>query len=529
MKGLKRFIFLLAFVFVLPLFGIGCGELKFEDVPYEASSYTNAEGNTVIVTARNQFKSLGIKSKIQTTNTYKFFATTDETVENREVKDVITTYLCVEEYGEEATVSSVETIRYINNKKNVRELKTYVDSTSDYTDYCYTLTEFYNEDGEVISTKNRAYYDSGRYSYSNLFDSAFVSSQAEEIDNIYTKSFEGTTYYKFESKLLGLTAVNERFEKNENIEQNPSLFTSIEPNFDTVIPFCYEYGINSSGYLVHAKVNYSITNYDDEKYLTVESVSKIESYGDSIKNLEVPEDIDDYTAETLITTLNQEKSYVTYRNTIGSAYTKTIVGKIGSDENPDYTVKVENYQSNSVTSTNYYYVKYEITDSDSSENEPTGKYQSYSLNIQEKTFTKCDYVLDLLNFDFSLEYNSTSEKDGTKTYRYGSNAGYVDIKIVSNEISSIVTETTAQTEIFIENYGNDFVNTNLNLIESLTGYTEVVAEETPEETPEGGDSGSTEGGGDSSTGGSEGGSAEEGGEAPSEGGDSSTGGTGETA
>ena len=64
MKGFKRILFLLAFIFVLPLFGMGCGELKFDDVPYLEAVYTNAEANTLIVNARKEFKGLEINSKI---------------------------------------------------------------------------------------------------------------------------------------------------------------------------------------------------------------------------------------------------------------------------------------------------------------------------------------------------------------------------------------------------------------------------------------------------------------------------------
>ena len=247
MKGFKRILFLLAFIFVLPLFGMGCGELKFDDVPYLEAVYTNAEANTLIVNARKEFKGLEINSKIQTVNTYRFYETENTNIKNKTIKDVINTYLCVSEYGQDKTVSSVETIRYVNEKKAVRELKIYVDS-SDYLDYCYTLTEIYDEDGKEveITTRNRDKYDSGRYSYSNLFDSVFVSSQTDEIDIIYSKSFEGTTYYRFKSELDGLIVANERFEEDANIQLNPSLFVSVNPDRDTVIPFSYEYGINGN-------------------------------------------------------------------------------------------------------------------------------------------------------------------------------------------------------------------------------------------------------------------------------------------
>ena len=497
MKGFKRILFLLAFIFVLPLFGMGCGELKFDDVPYlESGLYTNAEANTLIVNARKEFKGLEINSKIQTVNTYRFYETENTNIKNKIIKDVVNTYLCVDEYGQDKTVSSVETIRYINEKKAIREVKIYVDSTN-YSDYCYILTEVYDEEGKEVetTTRNRANYDSGRYSYSNLFDSVFVSAQTDEIDVIYSKSFEGTTYYKFKSELEGLIVANERFEKDVNIQLNPNLFVSINPDRDTVIPFSYEYGVNGNGYLVHAKVNYSILDEYNEKYLTVESVSNVQEYGYSIESLKAPEDADDYTAETLVSTLNSDKSYVTYRNTTEDIYTKTIVGKIGSDENPDYTVKVENYQSNSLSSTNYYYVKYEMEIDPLSQEALEGKYQAYILDIQNKRFTKTDdYVLDLLSFNFNLELKNTTTQDDKKIYKYETNAERFEIAISENEVYSITTETSASTklEIFIENYGNDFTNPNLNLVESLLGYTENQPE--PEETP--GDSG--ESGGESS-------------------------------
>ena len=91
MKNIKNILFLLIIVFVCPLFVMACGEEKYEDIPFTGSSLTGQEVVTNIDNARTYMISqLGLRAKIETTNTYTFSKTTNDDIqENKTIKDVI--------------------------------------------------------------------------------------------------------------------------------------------------------------------------------------------------------------------------------------------------------------------------------------------------------------------------------------------------------------------------------------------------------------------------------------------------------
>ena len=186
MKKFKNILFLLLFVLVCPFMTIGCGEVGFDDIPYSSSSLTGQEVVDKVDNARTfMITNLELRAKIETVNTYQFTATSNQEVLAKKIKDVITTTI-----GNNKTnpaVSTVEFVRYVNNKKTYKEVKTYVKkaiTASDYASFCYTLTESYDSDGNVFSTKNRATYDSGYYDFTKLFNDALVLSYAGEVDNV---------------------------------------------------------------------------------------------------------------------------------------------------------------------------------------------------------------------------------------------------------------------------------------------------------------------------------------------------------
>lgn len=472
MKNIKKILFLVIIALICPIFVMACGEEKYEDIPFTSSSLTGQEVVSTVDTARTlMITGLELRTKIETVNTYKFTKTTksDDVLENKTIKDVITT--TVGNAKSNPAVSSIEKTRYVNDKKVFKELKTFVRQTTSgndgYISYCYTLTETYSEDGDV-SVKNREEYDSGYYDFATLFNSAIVTAKANEIDVVSQKSFQGTTYYRLESKLNGYEVVSDRFEKNLNICTNPELFASLAPEYDAPMPFMYEYGINGSGYISYARVNYHVINSDREDYLSVDSVSRVVGYGDALSPLKEPSNIDDYTAETFINILNQEKSYIVYRKNglEANEYYDTTVIKIGKT-NPDYSVKVEKYVAGSVTSTMYYYVKYEESSS--------SNYKSYILeDYPTKTIYKeCDYVLDLLDYNFALSFSKENTQNGI--YHFGDATTYIKVSLTNNEISKISTiKGDISLELDIHGYGKNVEP--LHMPTSLNGFTFVEPE-----------------------------------------------------
>ena len=457
MKNFKSILFLLLFVLVCPFITFGCGEVGFDDVPYSSSSLTGEEIVSKVNEARTRIiTTFALRTKIETVNIYQFTETSNQDILNKKVKDVITTTI-----GNDKTnpaVSTVEFTRYVNDKKTpvFREVKTYVKeaiSSSEYACFCYTLTENYDGEGNKISTKDRSTYDSGYYSFEKLFDDVMVVSQVGEVDKVYSKSFEGTSYYKLDSVLDGREVASDRFIENISILTNPSLFTTIDPDVDALTDFTYEYGINGSQYLTSAKLSYTLQNVDREKYLTVTSTSKVKKYGDKVSALKEPEDIDDFTAETFMTKMNKNQSYIVYTNSLANDYIKTTVAKLGSTT-PDYAVKVETHQEGSATTENYYYYKYD--------DQLSSKYQCYLLDKNEMTFKKEEKVLDLIGFDFSVQFTSKN----LNVYQYGSGLSYIEITMENNEVGKITTTKNEQpVTLFVNSYGEDISSLGLLTLE----------------------------------------------------------------
>lgn len=480
MKNIRRIVLLLLFVLVCPAFVFGCGELKFEDVPYVETELTGEEIVTTIDDARTyMISSLELKAKIETVNTYSFYKTKDDKVQNREIKDVITTTLGNAKSN--PAVTKIETVRYENGTEKFKEIKTYVRTTltnnEGYKSFCYTYRED-NVDEEKIITRNRSEYDSAYLDFSRLFDNAIVVAKAEEIDVVSSKVFEDTTYYKLEASFEGYEAIFNRFEKNTGIQNNPTLYSCLEPTRDSAMPFRYEFGINASNYISYSKLSYNIVNDNNERYLSVSSESRVNNFGDSVATLEEPADVNDYTVETFMRTLQQEKSYMVYKtNVVDTSYTKTTAIKMENppevvegegdnndttkkDKTFDYSVKVENYNSGVSTQTDYYYIKYD-TDLDS--------HKVYKLDLATKTYVEdSSYYLALLNFDFELDLAEPEKAEDLYTYK--KSTSNIKVKVAQKEVDTISTMVATEDVILVvDGFGND--TTDLHMVESLNGFT----------------------------------------------------------
>ena len=199
------------------------------------------------------------------------------------------------------------------------------------------------------------------------------------------------------------------------------------------------------------------------------------SYGDSLAALKKPSNVDDYTAETFMSTMAKENSYIVYRKqgTEENEYTDVTVIKIGKN-NPNYSIKEEKYIAGTIVNTSHYFVKY---DESSSTN-----YKSYAL-IDYPTklnYEENDYVLDLLNYNFYLQFNKENTKDGV--YHFGDATSYIKVSLTNNEISKITTiKGDITLDLNIHGYGNNIES--LHMPTSLNGFTEIIPEPEPEENP----------------------------------------------
>jgi len=455
-------------LFCLPTILFACGEQKFEDVPYTQSG----ESSSQVVAKINNSKafmlnSLELKMSIKTTNTYQFIATDNGEVANKIVRDEISTIIGTPKTN--PMVSTVEKTRYINNKKVSSELSTYYNyiKDSDVTiSYCYTLSQTYLDGVLNSTTKSRTTYDSGYINSTKLFSDVFLTINSGEIDSIYTKSFEGTNYYKLVSTLSGIEQASARFTQNANLQNQPELFQAISPNYDTILPFGYECGISDSGYINYFILNYSISNQDRQVYLKASSKSTLSAYGDSVLTLTQPKNADDYTVESFVNTFNKEESFVIYKDSAEPTRTQTTVVKLGTI-NPNYSVKVENYQANSVVNTKYYFLQYTGVEE--------APYKAYELNINNLTAQESDFVLDFINFDFTLPFTA---KNSNNVYQYGTGTAYINIDLLSGEINSMsALVADVDKKLYVDNYGNNL--NGINLVNSLDGFT-ITSESTGE-------------------------------------------------
>lgn len=481
MKKFKSLFFLLLIIMVCPLFTFACGEVKFEDVPYQV---TNEVASTVvgkIDQARVDMINLDLKMKIQTVNTYTFHETSDGSVTNMTVKDVLTTNIGVlDENG--IMTTSLDCVRYYNDVKTYQVNEVFVKKVmhnEEVSAYKYNLAEIYFPE-MTLTSKSRDAFNSGYYNNLKFFNDAYAQVKVDEVDNVYKKQFEGVDYYKLTSTLNGLSAASDRFSKNEDLLQNPMLFTSISPEYDTILSYSYEYGINSSNYLTYVTLNYDIAKNDNEKdiynqkYLSVNSVSRLLSYGQKLESAKEPENKDEYTAESFIDTLNIIGDYkISYRNTLDNNYTQTtIIKKDYINENgfvtdTIYNVIVEEVGSNPSIKT--YFV-----------NKGSNSYNSYLIDdvLNKYSSATLPVNLDLFNFSgltFVSKDKNTEELD---VYTYESTVGQnekttVKITFKDNEIHSVsVSNGTNEILFFVDNYSTDISNTNL--IENLEGYEEIV-------------------------------------------------------
>jgi len=448
---IKSFSFLILLVFIFPLCCFACDELKFEDVPYIESSMTANEIITNVNNARTyMISSLGLKVKTETVNTFEFFKTKDDSIQNKVIKDVIVSTIGTSKF--DPVISQVEVTRYVNGNMLYKETKNYVKKTNSneiVTTYCYTDFVDYSGD-EVVYQKDRDKYDENTYTLLKLFNDVIVEAKVNEIDVVKEKEFEGIKYYQLEGKNDGIDVANKRFSNNETIQENPELFQVVKKGYDSAIPFKYEYALNASNYINYASISYDVINSSRELYLRVNSTTRVNSYGENVATLSQPEDVDDYTVPSFMNLMKSDISYISYKDSLESSYTLTTVKKVGV-ENPNYSICVEIYQNGAKAKENYYYLEFQSDEEG---------YKTYSIDMLNLTFSEYDEELDfkLKSFDFNNDFNLKNEE----YYQYGSNQSYVNIALNNNEIYTISTsENSSDITLFIVDYGKNIQGVTL--------------------------------------------------------------------
>ncbi len=468
-KNFKFILFTFIFALICPIVFFACGEVPFEDVPYTGSGASLED----VVTGFNSsgeymVNNIKLKTKFETTNTYTFYNT--QTSSAKVVKDVIITTFG--SLNDNPTIITVDTTRYVNNIKMYNTVNTYVQPSSLETEtpYCYSFSNSFTGNEEVID-RDRNEYNPNIQSAISFYNSTIYEIKQDEVCSIQQKEFEGVTYYKLNSGVTTLEAVNNRFyeqSETDTLEDNPQLFKMItKRSHDAAENYYYECAKNSSNYASYFKIHYNLKNNERETYLNVVSVTKLTGYGENV-NVTMPEDVNEYVANSFMKSMQKSASYITYTttepynedNNYGEEPSSKIawtVVKLGDD----YSIRKDEISGTATNNTTLYYLL-KTSESD---------YTTYMLS--EGKLVKPEALdLELLHFNFAQNFLSKNEN----MYQFGNEENSVTVTFSDNNIYSLETysERNELVIIYIESYGEDFTKLPLSFITSTSDY-EIVA------------------------------------------------------
>ena len=477
MKKNKILFFLLIFIFALPLFAFSCNEASFDDISYTSSGRTPTEVIESINSARSQTISNEIKMKLHTTSIYNFFTVADQSITAKSIKKESTSFIGKDR---DFNIFSSEENFYEDNvllssTNQIYEKQTVNNVTSAY---CYKLHQDYSEDQENKILNAEYLRESFDYSTNTtitaLYSNIVKRINANELDNVYEKTFNNETYYKMVAGVNGLENVKDKFLPDSNLFFQPELFFK-NKSTDFVPSFSCEFGLKEASgavYITYFKLDYAIYNSRYEKYLEVSSKTYLEQYGDSVIVNGV-EDKGEYVANTFVNLMNKNNSYCKFNkiDDNGSvqevSYTvlkiaKKLQSETGELNTFDYSIKVHSAQDN------YYYVLSQLND----EGQVTHKtYKILDENSKTMEEVKNGLVFYLDDFDFSSKYESKNTDDSYYTFGRSEN----EMKVYtssSNEITKIEkNKGNSITKLNIESYGIN--NSNLDVVKSISGYSEV--------------------------------------------------------
>lgn len=486
MKKFKFLYFIFVLVLCSSLFFIGCGEVGFDDVPY---TRTTEEISSVIEKIRDAKNTMlvgeNLKMKYETVNTYTFFREEDKIVKDI-VQDKYTTSIGVkDEKG--YVISSITMTRKVNKKDIFTSKQTYVskyEKNEEKYSYLYLSDKYVMEEEtleEATEYKDRTNFNSNYINSLKLFNEAVVEVNENEVDAVSQKTYNGVTYYRLDGLLGGLEAFGDRFVEDKYIVENPNLYTCLDPAYDSILSMSYEYGINSSKYLTYVRLKYEIarnnadTEVYNERYLKVESVTRLVGYGHTLQSETIPEGAEDYTAQSIINALSFTDFQLIYKDSESDSYSKVNLIK-------NNILDEDDVQNNENIETIYNLIIDQVGEENS-----TKKYfiddenNAYLVDEILRKYQKVESPIDVTDFDFStavFENKEVDEKENIITYNYrldGSNEKLLKVIVKDNEIYKLIINKNSVTkDYYIVNYKNNIEN--IPIINSLNGLEEVKTE-----------------------------------------------------
>ena len=466
MKKYKTLFFLLIFVFVLPIFNFGCGEVAFEDVPYSLSSLTSSEIVEKVDTSKSQAISTEIKMKLNTKISFNFFGVRDESIRDREIKKEVVSYLGKDR---DANIFSQTEKTFVDGDLCSTVEKTYEKGEQNSTNniYCYTLSkEIASDDVEVVTDFSRSKMDyTATTTLTNLYTSVINKISGEEFDSVYQKTFEDVTYYKMYADVNG---IKNKFSLNENIYNTPQLFEKKEKN-DYIMSCSCEIGFKESSgstYVSYFTINYSVYNTNREKYLEVKTKTVLDDYGDKVSVKEIGESKGEYIANGFVMQMNKNNSFCVYNRIINDVAevdkTYSVLKIEKQDENDDTQTYFE-YAIKIVTTRDKYYYLKRTTEEDAT------VYKMYEIDEENRKLREVDDVNidEFLSFNFSLKYEGVAEGND-KHYKFGVNTSNTAIMKVYVNDDKVSVLKNASAELQIQRSG--IFNDDLDVIYNIDNY-----------------------------------------------------------
>lgn len=459
MKKIAKLTLFLMFMFILPIFSFGCGEVLFDDVPYLASSSTTQDVITKVDNSRYlMINSIELKVKLSTVNTYNYLQSS--TQQAKVIRDEIVTTLG--KTSDNPAIAQIEKTRYVNNIKTYYELKSYSHKTlqgGQENSYVYTFVQSYDDEGNITSSSfNRSSYNQTMKNFLSMYNDAVPTVNANYVNAVSEKEFEGTKYYKLSSDVVGLENLKNNFSIDNTLYSDAKLFTK-NSLLDYVKPFECVFGLKTLSaydYITYFTLNYQIENEFREVYLDVSSVTNMVQYGDTVV-ASVPENVDEYTVHTFVDVMNQT-NYLTYNTSTENTYSQVTVAEFGKN----YSIVVKDYAPGiPMQKTNYFY-QYD---------NQNNTYKCYKLDLDNQTKEEAIYDLAYLKFDFTKEYAGKSEN----YYQFGVAGSYINIQVADGEVYKVnIKESNSEINMFVVEYGTDI--NKLGLVSNIDSFNFVEAE-----------------------------------------------------
>ena len=286
-------------ILIVGVFAFGCGEQTFDDIPYSALSETET-----IESITEKYEDLrAITSELNVKYTTSMEIVIGTNTYNR---DIITT---VGKLNYKEIVQIV-----VECKTNGVHTKTLEQTCYDGNLYTKTSIVSTGEHIKVLGT-----YDTNTYRNAKFIELLLPELLTETLEETATKVFEETKYYKTEiqathinqnifSEVADEEALINAIDNGLVLTYKTLLGQKVYNKFGTnalsyklstnyILDYYVEYGYNTKNYVTMYRTEYVMQNDQGKHCGKVKSTTLLSAFGQDVKDIALPADIADYSAE----------------------------------------------------------------------------------------------------------------------------------------------------------------------------------------------------------------------------------------